>query len=189
MAFDVTNLHLDPRAVGDLQYMYDAGSDTMATVIASGYFNNKDDAVNLAAEDLVWCQCSDGNMWLRVSSVVASTGVVTTQFAGGNLPINSAVGTASGSISMGYTEKNSGTASAHTLPTPYPGAEVIVFKTGTATAGQSFVTDATTVTLNEQGDRTITLHEEGEGFHLVGSSTTRWRIRQFVHSDAGAALS
>src|SRR3990167_9034384 len=130
MAFDVANLHLQPGAVGDMHYIYDAGSDTMATVIASGYFNNTDDATNLQAEDLIWCQCGDGNMFLRVSSV--SSGLVTTQFAGGNLPIGTpGTGTAAEVASMaipGYYEIGStiSTASRYVLPTPYPGAEITV---------------------------------------------------------------
>src|SRR5574341_936395 len=47
MAFTAANLHLQPGAVGDMQYIYDAGSDTLATVIAAGYFNNTDDSINL----------------------------------------------------------------------------------------------------------------------------------------------
>lgn len=174
MAIDVTKLHLRAGAPGDLTYTYDAGSDSMATVAASGYFNNSDDDINLVADDLIFCQCSDGNMWLRVSSV--SSGTVTTQFAGGDLPSNGVVGSASADLSVGYSEIGTGTGSAFTLPTPYAGARVNVFKAGSATAGESFVTDATTVTVNGQGDRTITIDAEGDNFELTGVSSTQWRV-------------
>lgn len=183
MAFDVTNLHLRAGAPGDLTYTYDAGSDTMATVNTAGYFNNTDDNVNLIAEDRIWCQCSDGNMWLRVTSVAAA-GAVTTQFAGGNLPIQTfATGTEAALVTLevGYYEAGTvvATATRAVLPTPYPGAEVIVRKVGSGTQSQTFDaggSGATSIVYDAEGNRRITLRLEGEGFHVVGSSTTRWRI-------------
>ena len=74
MAYTAGNLHLRAGAPGDLTYTYDAASDTMATVITSGYFNNTDDDLNLVADDLIFCQCTDGNMWLRVSAVSSQIG-------------------------------------------------------------------------------------------------------------------
>ena len=109
------------------------------------------------------------------------------QFAGGDLPVNG-VATASQAILVGWTEY--GTASAFVLPTPYPGAQVIVQQDGSATANHTFVTDATAVLLNNTGNTTITLNYEGEGFHLVGSSATRWRIYSMNNpASIGTALS
>lgn len=192
MAFNSANLHLHPGAVGDLMYGYDAGSDTMATVAAAGYFNNTDDSINLAAEDRIWCQCADGNMWLRVTSV-ASGGAVTCQHAGGNIPVQTyATGTAANltKLSVGFYEVGTSiaTATRAILPTPYPGAEVLVRKVDSGS--EVFVFDAgasasdvsngdgggTGVTYDAVGNRRITLNTEGEGFHVVGSSTSRWRI-------------
>ncbi len=175
MAFTAANLHLVASgAPGDLTYKYDAGADTMATVAASGYFNNTDDDQALVADDRILCDCSDGNMWLKVASI--SSGAVTTQFAGGDLPHNGVAGSASAALSMGYTEIGTGTASAFSLPTPYAGARVSVFKAGSATAGESFITDATGVSLNGQADRTITIDGEGDNFELAGVSATQWRV-------------
>lgn len=183
MAFDVTNLHLQPGAVGDLAYIYDAGSDTMATVIAAGYFNNTDDSVNLQAEDIIWCQCGDGNFTLRVSSV--SSGSVTTQFAGGNLPIQTfATGTDSAlaaTPAVGFYEVGTSisTATRFVLPTPYPGAELVVHKIGSGTQGIDFDaggSGATAIVYNAANGRRITLRMQGESFHVVGSSTSRWRV-------------
>ena len=182
MAFSSSSLHLAGVAGGYKIYTY-VTTDSLADVLVASYVTFP----GLVANDRIHVVASDGNMWVKVSSVDAN-GVATLHFAGGDLPVNTAVGTASGSVLIGYTEKNSGTASAHVLPDPYPGARVTVFKTGTATAGQTFVTSATTVTLNTHGDRTIQLNWEGEGFTLRGSSTTRWRIEQLVSfASAGGA--
>jgi hypothetical protein len=182
MAFTAANLHLEPGAVGDMHYIYDAGTDTMATVIAAGYFNNTDDNTNLQAEDLIWCQCGDGNMFLRVSAV--SSGSVTTQFAGGNLPINTAATGTSDAVAnaaVGFMELGTSiaTATRYILPTPYPGAEVIVRRIDSGTQAIEFDaggSGATGVVYDATLNRRITTRHEGEHFHVVGSSTTRYRV-------------
>jgi len=194
MAFDVANLHLQPGAVGDLAYIYDAGSDTMATVIAAGYFNNTDDMTNLQAEDVIWCQCGDGNMTLRVSAV--SSGSVTTQFAGGNLPIQTfATGTVAETTAtpaVGFYEVGTSiaTATRFVCPTPYPGAELIVHKVGSGTQAMDFDaggSGATAIVFNAMGTtgRRITLRMPGESFHVVGSSTSRWRVYSLLLTATG----
>lgn len=193
MAFTAANLHLLAGAPGDLSYTYDAGADTMATVAAAGYFNNTDDNLNLTADDRIWCQCADGNMTLRVSAI--SSGSVTCQFAGGNLPIQTfSTGTAAAlnTFSVGFYEVGTSiaTASRNVLPTPYPGAEVQVRKVDSGT--QVFSFDAggsggTGVTYDSVGNRRILLRFEGESFHVVGSSTSRWRLRQFELTATGAS--
>jgi hypothetical protein len=188
MAYTAGNLHLRAGAPGDLSYTYDAGSDTLATVLTAGYFNNTDDDLVLTVDDLIFVQATDGNCWARVSAV--SSGSVTLQFAGGNLPIQTAAtGTAAerASLLIGFYEIGSATAagdctaSRYVLPTPYPGAEVQVRRTDSGTLGRSFdaggsATGETGITFDGVGNRRITLTREGEGFHVVGSSTTRWRI-------------
>ena len=202
MAFVAANLHLRAGAPGDLSYAFDAVADSMATVLAVGYFNNADDNLNLTAEDMIWCQCGDGNMWLRVSSVAAG-GAVTTQFAGGNLPIRTpATGTAveRASLLVGFYEIGSATAagdctaSRYVLPTPYPGAEVIVRRTDSGTLARHFDAGGSDTAAGETGpvfdnvgNRRIELKTEGEGFHVVGSSTTRWRLRALEFNASGAS--
>jgi hypothetical protein len=189
MAYTSGNLHLMAGAPGDLSYTYDAASDAMATVAASGYFNNTDDNLNLTADDRIWCQCADGNMWLRVSAV--SSGTVTTQFAGGNLPIQTfSTGTAAAlnTLSVGFYEVGTSiaTASRNVLPNPYPGAELRVVKVDSGSqlfefhAGGS-ATGATGWTFDSVGNRVITLQTEGDMFHVVadgasGTATSRYRI-------------
>jgi len=190
MAYTAGNLHLRAGAPGDLTYTYDAGSDTLATVMTAGYFNNSDDDLNLTVDDLVFIQATDGNCWARVSAL--SSGSVTLQFAGGNLPIQTAAtGTAAAraSLLVGFYEIGSATAagdctaSRYVLPVPYPGAEVQVRRTDSGTLGRSFdaggsdtAAGETSYVFDGVGNRRITLTREGDGFHVVGSSTSRWRI-------------
>ena len=194
MAFVAANLHLRAGAPGDLTYTFDAVADTLATVAANGYFNNTDDDQNLTVDDRIWCQCADGNMTLRVSLLTA--GVVTTQFAGGNIPIQaSASGTAGPrTLVVGYYEIGStlGSASRHILPAPYPGAEVQV-RRGSGSGGHALAFDcgsgATAIVFDSVGSRRIRLSRTGESFHVVGSSTTRWRLRSLEFNATGASAS
>ncbi len=202
MAYTAGNLHLRAGAPGDLSYNYDAGSDSLATVIAAGYFNNADDDLNLTADDLVWVQANDGNMWLRVSSIDSGS-AVTTQFAGGNLPVRAAAtGTVAerATLEVGYTEIGSATtggdctASRYILPTPYAGAEIKVSRSDSGTLARHFdaggsATGETGVTYNAQGERRIELKREGEGFHVVGISASRWQIQNLNFHATGASAS
>ena len=198
MAFTSTNLHLHPVAPGENVFMYDAGSDTMATVLANGYFLNTDgnNIANLAAEDKILCDCTDGNMWVKVSQ--ASTTAVSCQYAGGDLPVRTfATGTeaALAKAKVGFYEVGTSIATATrvVLPTPYSGAVVNVRKIGSGTQAIDFDAGAsasdvslaasdgaagggTGVVYNADNDRRITLRMEGEGFQVRGSSTSRWRI-------------
>ncbi len=194
MAYTAGNLHLRAGAPGDLTYTYDAAADTLSTVLVAGYFNNDDDNLNLTVDDLIFVQATDGNMWLRVSAI--SSGSVTTQFAGGNLPVQvPGTGTVdekiSSFMSMGHYEIGSAisTATRYILPAPYPGAEVLVRREGSALGSVIMVVDAggslgfpaagggaTNVTFDNAGSRRFGLKYEGEYFHVVGVSTTRWRI-------------
>lgn len=194
MAFDSSNLHLLAGAPGDLSYTYDAGSDTMATVAAAGYFNNTDDNLNLTVDDRIWCQCTDGNMVLRVSAL--SSGSVTCQWAGGAIPpiqtFSTGTAAALNTLSVGYYEVGTSiaTASRNVLPTPYGGAEVIVRKVDSGTQVFSFDaggSGATGVTYDSVGNRRILLRFEGEGFHVVGTSSTRWRLKQLELTATGAS--
>ena len=197
MAYTAGSLHLRAGAPGDLSYTYDAGSDTMATVLASGYFNNGDDNLNLVADDLVWCQCTDGNLWMRVKAVDSGS-VVTCEYAGGDLPIQTfATGTAAALnlLKVGYYEVGTSiaTATRNVLPTPYAGAAVMVrrvdsgtqlltFEAGACASGislgasDSALAGGTGVTYDSVGNRLIQLTYEGDGFHVVGTSSTRWRL-------------
>ena len=206
MAYTAGNLHLRAGAPGDLTYTYDAASDTLATALTAGYFNNTDDSLVLTVDDLLFVQASDGNCWARVSAI--ASGSVTLQFAGGNLPLG-ALATNTNTIATGasadeaqhvlagYYSDGSGTegdsdavmnstASHYRLAAPYPGAEVFVRRDNSATvihqfdaggsAGVGGPAGGTGVTFDRQGNRTFMVQQEGEFFHVVGVSATRWRV-------------
>lgn len=186
MAFTNTDLVLIATGPnGNLVYYHDAGSDTMATVAAAGYYNNTDDTINLSVDDVIFAQCNDGDVWLRVSAI--SSGSVTTQPMSFEGPWNgSLVATATASNKSkitvpGVTEIGSGTASKYTLSAaPYIGAKVTIVFGGTSTKARTITTNATTVTLNGKGHRTLTkavgANTPGKGVTLLGVSTTRWVI-------------
>lgn len=97
------------------------------------------------------------------------------------------IGSASAAIETpGISEIGTGTGSAFVLgAAPYLGARVDVFNAGTSTAGVTIVTDATGVTLNGKGDRTITFLGENMSVSLLGVSSTRWHVL----GNEGGALS
>ena len=190
MAYTAGNLHLRAGAPGSMYYHYNATStgadDTLAEIIVAGYFDNADDDLNLVVGDTIWCRCSDGNMNVVVSSI--SSDAVTCQFAGGNLPTQtggSGTGACDARLLVGQYELGSGTSanagqgtSTHwMLPTPYPGAEVKVRLDCSMVTSRHFDCGGNTnVELDRRGNRRIVLTHEGDSFHVVGVSTTRWRI-------------
>lgn len=182
MAFNTANLvNLYSGPQGSGVYHYDAGSDTMATVAAAGYFNNTDDNQNLAADDTLICACADGDMFLRVVSV--SSGSVTTMPMSFEGPWNGTFGSASVEVPLGINEDN-GTASTYTLAAPVIGQKLQIYKS-TTSSGHVFTTDSTGTTLNAAGDRTITLDAVDTSIELLGVSATRW----VVLNKEGATLS
>ena len=188
MAYTAGNLHLRAGAPGNVFYHYDAtttgASDALAELLVAGYFNNTDDDLNLTVGDTIWCRCTDGYMNVIVSAV--ASGSVTCQFAGGDLPTQTAASGTDASRSqllVGQYELTSvaavgGAASHWFLPTPYPGAEVsVIYDASVAIAKHFDCGGATTVVLNGRSNRRIVMAVEGDNFHVVGVSTTRWRIK------------
>lgn len=187
MAYAAGNLHMAPAAPGDIVYKFDAVADTMLTVAASGYFNNTTSDLNLVVDDLIICDCTDGRIWLKVASI--SSGAVTCQLVGGDLPVNTfATGTAaelSAAVVPGYLEAGTSVSSASrvVLPTPYAGAVFHVQKIDSGTAVIEFDaggSGGTGVTF-DGSNRRISLRAEGEGFRVKGTSATRWRIEYLNH--------
>ena len=201
MAYTAGNLHLRAGAPGDLTYAYDAGSDTLATALTAGYFNNSDDDLNLTADDSVFIRANDGNCWARVSAV--SSGSVTLQWTGGTLPPRTpATGTGDASraidleVGIYAIASDVSTATHYVLSTPYAGAEIRVYKDASMVTSISFdagASDETGVHFDGRGTRRIALTTEGESFHVVGQSATRWQIVSLevnkVGATTGASLS
>lgn len=80
MAYTAGNLALISSVNGIGLYLYTSDTDSRATVAASGYFNNSDDNLNLAADDKIMVVGDQGGYTLRVDTV--SSGVVTTESGG-----------------------------------------------------------------------------------------------------------
>jgi len=192
MAYTAGNLHLRAGAPGDLTYAYDAGSDTLATALTAGYFNNSDDDLNLTADDSIFIRGNDGNCWARVSAV--SSGSVTLEWTGGTLPARTAstgTGDASRAIDLecGIYAIASAvcTATHYVLATPYAGAEIMVYKDASMTTKMVFDaggSGATDVYFDGRNTRQIELNVEGEAFHVVGQSATRWQVVRLSHGTA-----
>lgn len=217
MAFSGSNIYLTgPNAPGFNKYDYYTSSETMATVLdinGDGYFTDTTgtsgasvSGVKFVAGDRIHCHCSDGDMWLKVSSVASATGIVTVQYAGGNLPIRTwATGTAAGDFGMspGYYEIGTSiaTSSRGVMPVPYPGCEVKCLKVdsgtqvfalhaGACASNISWVDGTTgggTAVTYDGSNRSMLLQAEGDWFHVVGSSTSRWRVQGYFFS--GSAVS
>ena len=201
MAFTNANLHSRPGAAGSLQYTYVTTSDAMATVLAAGYFHNTTYSTNFVFGDQIFAICTDGSFLLKVASL--SSGSVTCQFVTGNLPVGT-FGTATaaecGSMpAIGFYEAGTSicTATRYVLPTPYAGAEIIVRRIDSGTEAIAFDAGASAgATLANYGgtgltyDATLNLRivtrYEGDYFHLVGKSTTRWRIRGYHFGSSGS---
>lgn len=211
MSFTASDLHLNPVAPGRVCYLYQT-TDTMATVLGASYFDfGPNAAPRFVAGDLIYVVASDGAMWLRISETSDTTGVCTAQYRGGSgLPIRTfATGTALAlaKLSVGHYEVGTSiaTATRAVLPTPYPGAEVrvvkvdsgsqlITFDAGASASDVSLGASAgaagggTGVTFDAVGNRRITFNAEGEWFHVVGTSTSRWRLVGFGMEASAAGL-
>jgi len=72
--FDISSRAISPNVV--LTYTYQNTSDTLATIVASGYFNTI--TARLKINDLIYARGSDDAATLRVTSATAATTVTTT---------------------------------------------------------------------------------------------------------------
>lgn len=170
MAYTAGNLHLlAGGAPGKYTYQYDAGSDASATVAAAGYFNNTDDELNLAVDDLIVARCSDAVVTLIVASI--SSGAVTTR--GVSEDIVDVGSTSANAPATGVTELTSTGAITVTLDAPFRGARKRLFKSASSTA--IITVDADTATF-DGSNSSATFDGAGEALDLVGLSATRWAI-------------
>lgn len=83
MVFTAANLYnVHGMPPGKAKYVYTSDTDDREEIMASGYFNNIDDNQNLAPNDYIEVRGAEGGYTLRVDTVDASTGVVTTELSG-----------------------------------------------------------------------------------------------------------
>ncbi len=50
-------------------YIYTSSEDTVSAVSSNIYFNNRDDAINLDTDDIIFCLATDGGVFLKVTAV------------------------------------------------------------------------------------------------------------------------
>jgi len=138
MAYTAAELS-GPLQLGDDKklFFYDGSdsSDSLATVMASGYFNNNDDEIRMAVDDLIIAKGSDGTAMLMVTA--STGGAVTTHLVSGNdVPIET------GTTSAGLSGYGVSVLSATT------GAQRIYALTAPTRAGQKKTLLATTTTVH-----------------------------------------
>ena len=81
MAYVAANLYFHDGYPGrGASYTYKSDTDTRATVMTAGYFNNSDDDLNLTADDTIVVIGDQGGYILRVDSI--SSGSVSTEVSG-----------------------------------------------------------------------------------------------------------
>lgn len=87
MAFTVANLYnLNSMPPGFGEYIYKSDTDIRATVETAGYFNNDDDIINLASDDIIHVTGDQGGYSLSVASL-SSGSVTTIAVVGGSAPV------------------------------------------------------------------------------------------------------
>lgn len=182
MAFSNSTLLLrESTQAGKNSYNYTT-TDTIKTVLTAGYIDNEDALVNFVAGDRIFVEAADGYCWVKVASV--SSGTATLQWISGNLAINTAATGTEAALSAalvpGFLEAGTSisTATRYVLPTPYAGAEFTVNRVDSGTQAMEFDaggSGATGITYDGSARR-IMLKARTEGFRVVGSSATRWRL-------------
>lgn len=160
MAFDIANLTLMAHGNGRNVYYYSTTADTIATILASGYFgqdsaSGQQSSDMLSAGDLIIVSGSDGLMNLRVDTVSGTT--VTTEVGAGEaqwLQVSIATLTSSGG---------------QYVPAPFDG---VVRRVKAVTNGEIDTTTVLTV-LNggvAMTGGTISLDQSGQGAGEVYST-------------------
>ncbi len=141
MSFNIANLALQSYAGDRGIYSYTSSADTLATILASGYFGQdsttgQQSSDMLNVDDVILCQGSDGNAILRVDTVSSNT--VTTEQGFGETQW------------VAVSIQDIQTSGAFFVPAPFDG---VVRRTKLATNGE--LPNADTVTLSI-GGTTIT---------------------------------
>ncbi len=177
MAFDTTQLfNVNGMPPGYAKYVYLENDDAIATVIASGYFNNTDDNQNLAADDEIEVRGDLGVYTLKVTAV--SSGTVTTDVVKRLEKVET--GATSANLSNhGLSRIGATAASTFQLDAP-EGAGVVkrIFCTDAGT-GITLTVNMGTGNIGVVGTATgvaLTFNAVGESVILVSTSTTSWDI-------------
>ena len=186
MAYTAAELS-GPVQLGDDKkiFFYDAedSSDSLATVLASGYFNNSDDNIRLEVNDLIQVKTSAGQYMLQVTS--STGGAVGTTLVAGDTPVE----TATTSVQLsGY--------GVSVLSKTATGGNYIYQLAGPTRAGQRKLLLATSATdhvvtstggykFGSTGATALTITGNaklGAGVELIAASTTQYLIAAIVEA-------
>lgn len=184
-----------PVQLGDdkKMFFYDAedASDSIASVLASGYFNNSDDDIRMAVNDLIQVKTSAGQYMLQVTA--STGGAVTTHLVSGNdAPVET--GSTSAQLS-GYglsvlAGSATGNEKIYRLPAPTRIGQRKSLLASTATDHSVISTGGWTY--YPSGNSSITLIGDatlGASVELVARSTTQWVVMGFTLASTGERLS
>lgn len=161
-------------------FFYDGNdaSDTIKTISTAGYFNNTDDAIRFAVEDLIFVRASDGFVILQVTAV--SSGSVTTHLVSGNDIPTESITTAT--VPSGYglsylTAAATGNEKIYLLPAPTRAGQR---KTFIATVATDFSIQSTGGwAYAPSGNSSYTMignATRGTALELLALSTTAWVV-------------
>lgn len=178
MAFDNDYLSLIGVGRDNKVFFYDAagaGTDTIATIKAAGYFNNTDDDIRMAAGDRVHVYADTGSIDLVVSSV--SSGAVTCVAADVHVDIEAAVdGTNMSNVGVTLLGNDTVSITEFTLDDPIIGEIKVIIQVDTDTNTRTVTTATTGVSYNQAGNRIATFNGADDALVLVGLSATRWGV-------------
>lgn len=180
MAFDTQYLVLLAHGNDKKLWYYDAdaNSETLATVAASGYFNNTDDDVRLSADDLITVKGTDGVTTFEVTSV--SSGSVSTRDIR-NRALHT--GSTASNLLPGVNLLAGTTAGTHNLPVPTAGDSLLIIGTG---AASHVISSTASISLGSTGATTITLGGIGSGVELLAASSTQYLVLRDIESTTGS---
>lgn len=184
MAYTAAELS-GPVQLGDDKkiFFYDAedASDSLATVLASGYFNNSDDNIRMAVNDLIQVKTSAGQYMLQVTS--STGGAVGTTYVGGDTPVES--GTTSASLlgfGLSELDVSTGAQRIYTLPKPTRAGQT---KHLLATNVTVHTVATTGASIGSTGGQSLSLTGNvtvGAGVTLVAKSTTQYLVVGMVEA-------
>ena len=161
-------------------FFYDGNdaSDNIKTINTAGYFNNTDDVIRMAVEDLIFVRASDGFAVLQVTAV--SSGSVTTHLVSGNdVPVES-ITTATVPSAYGFsylTAAATGNEKVYLLPAPTRAGQRKTFMASVATDFSIQSTGGWAFAPSGNASYTMIGNAtRGTALELVALSTTAWAV-------------
>jgi hypothetical protein len=161
-------------------FFYDAedASDSLATVLASGYFNNTDDDIRMAVNDTIQVKTSAGQYMLQVTS--STGGAVGTTLTGGDVPVETG-NTSVNLLGYGLSTLTPGT---YILDAPTRAGQIKRLLCSSST-GAAIVTSTGGYTIGTTGGGSVTITGTAgvcAGVELIAASTTQYLISGIVET-------